>query len=113
APGSAIPATRLFLETRLPKELAISARPSIKDANLDTPPAHRPAGSFFQVNVVPVVWRAIGTIQKSSANRCVGVPPRRRALICARRDELCRQPGRLPRVMERFAHKWSSQVPPG
>src|SRR5213076_2126787 len=73
---------------------------------------NRPAGWFFQVNVVPVVSRAIGTIQKFSANRCAGVLPRCRALIYARRGELCRQPDRLPRVMERFAHKPSGQVPP-
>src|SRR6266567_6163981 len=77
------------------REQAARVSPS-KDANLDTPPAHRPAGWFFQVNVVPVVRRAIGTIQKFSANRCAGVLPRCRALIYARRGELCRQPGRLP-----------------
>src|SRR5947209_11756709 len=77
----------------------------------DTPPAHRPAGLFFQANVVAVEWRAIGTIQKSSVNRCAGVLPRRRALIYARRDERCRQLERIPRVMERFGHKPSSQVP--
>ena len=84
----------------------------LKVSNLDTLPARQPAGLFFQVNVVPVVWRAIGTIQKSFANRCAGVLPRCRVLIYARRDELCRQPNRRPRAMERFAHKRSSQVPP-
>src|SRR5438105_15701625 len=82
-------------------------------SNLDTPPAHRPAGLFFQVNVVPVEWRAIGTIRMFSANRCAGVLPRHTAVICARRDGPCRQQDRLPRVMERFGHKPNIQVLPG
>src|SRR4029077_4623682 len=97
--------------------MAISHRPSerpihLTASNLDTLPARRSGALFFQVNVVPVVWRATETIQKSSANRCAGVLPQCRVLISARRDELCRQPGRRPRVMERFAHKRSSQVLP-
>src|SRR5437764_4601851 len=97
--------------------MAISHRPSerpihLKVSNLDTLPARRPAGLFFQVSVFPVVWRAIGTIQKSFANRCAGVLPRCRVLIYARRAELCRQPSRRRRVTERFAHKRSTQLLP-
>jgi hypothetical protein len=89
-----------------------SASSAARVSNLDMLPAHRSAGLFFQVNVVPVEWRAIETIQKSSVNRCAGVLLRCTVLIYARRDELFRQRGQLRHVMERFAHKRSNQVPP-
>src|SRR2546428_7966341 len=99
--ASTLPMSVHRLEARATKKFTVS--------NPHMLGARQPPSWFSLGNGALIAWRAIGTIQKSSANHCAGVHLRCRDVVYAKRDAPSHPSSPRPHAKGQSAHKQNSR----